>query len=526
MRSSRKSIFAPGLAPIGAICWALIGFGGVQAQADTPLSAIDWLSKSVVTPAALPLAVKPAEPGIVKGGALPADVAVSTLGAASPDAVGILPVEVTGLPRNLWGLGRTDAVIAALNGKPLDGLPALQSLLITLLLAEADAPADAGPDGRLLLARIDRLLSIGALDQARALLDAAGPATSPELFRRSFDVALLTGSEDAACATLQVTPGLSPALPARIFCLARSGDWDAAALTLQTATALSQVSAGEAALLSRFLDPDLFEGDPVAAPPSPITPLVLKLYEGIGEPLSISGLPIAFAHSDLSQSTGWKARIEAGERLAHMGAVAPNMLLGLYTERQPAASGGVWDRVQAFQDFDAALSRGDTDRIAKALPLVWSAMADVELEVPFAALYAEALAKQPLTGDAARLALDIALLSPASERLSAGKGATDVRQSFLVGLAHGDISGRPSPDSMGRAIAPAFLDPQIGPDVIVMLDQLQFGEAALWAMDRIATGVQGDLRGVTEGLALLRHIGLEDIARRTALELMLLERRG
>ena len=36
----------------------------------------------------------------------------------------------------------------------------------------------------------------------------------------------------------------------------------------------------------------------------------------------------------------------------------------------------------------------------------------------------------------------------------------------------------------------------------------------------------GDLRGVTEGLSLLRLAGLESVARRTALELMILERRG
>jgi hypothetical protein len=31
---------------------------------------------------------------------------------------------------------------------------------------------------------------------------------------------------------------------------------------------------------------------------------------------------------------------------------------------------------------------------------------------------------------------------------------------------------------------------------------------------------------MTQGLSLLRSVGLEDVARRTALELMLLERRG
>ena len=52
------------------------------------------------------------------------------------------------------------------------------------------------------------------------------------------------------------------------------------------------------------------------------------------------------------------------------------------------------------------------------------------------------------------------------------------------------------------------------------------GEAALLAIDKVMSGVQGDLRGVTEGLTVLRHLGLETTARRTALQLMLLERRG
>ena len=60
----------------------------------------------------------------------------------------------------------------------------------------------------------------------------------------------------------------------------------------------------------------------------------------------------------------------------------------------------------------------------------------------------------------------------------------------------------------------------------LVLEERRLGEALLMAADRIGRGVQGDLRGVTEGLSLLRLAGLEDIARRTALELMLLERRG
>jgi hypothetical protein len=512
MRTDRSG---PSLA---ALILALSAHG---AAAEAPLSAIDWLSQSLITPVAQP---KPPEPGVAEGGALPEDVAVTALDRVSPDGVGILPAQVTGLPRNLWGLGKTNDIIAALQGPGLDALPALQGLMITLLLAEADPPSDAGLEGRLLIARIDRLLAMGALDQARALIDAAGPASSPDLFRRSFDIAILTGGEDLACKTMTETPGLAPAMPARIFCLARSGDWQAAALTLQTAEALGQVTVSEASLLARFLDADLSETELV--PPNPVTPLVLKLYEGIGEPLSSSALPLAFSQADLATSTGWKGQIEAAERLVRAGAIGPNLLLGLYTERQPAASGGVWNRVAAFQDFDDALTAGDVAAVAKTLPLAWEAMISVELEVPFATLFADKLAKLPLTGDAAALAFDIALLSPGYERLAEGRTGGDVRETFLIGLAQGSVKGLAPPDSMARAIAPAFTDPVLSAEAQLMVDQLRMGEVMIHAMARVANGVQGDLRGVTEGLSVLRRVGLEDVARRTALELMLLERRG
>lgn len=59
-----------------------------------------------------------------------------------------------------------------------------------------------------------------------------------------------------------------------------------------------------------------------------------------------------------------------------------------------------------------------------------------------------------------------------------------------------------------------------------MISQKRVGEAILQAMARIESGLSGELVKVTEGLSVLRKLGLEDIARRTALQLMLLERRG
>ena len=499
----------------------ICAFFATITKAEAPLSAIDWLSQSVTTPVVTPPPLEPA----VSGNALPSDVAVTVIGGPSLDAVGLLSSQVTGLPRNLWGLGLTDEIATLITKERTDTLPALQQLLITVLVAEAEPPADASAAGVLLLSRIDKLLEMGALDQAAAMLTAAA-SPKPDLFRRAFDVALLTGSEDVACQKMQTSPNLAPTFPARIFCLARSGDWNAAALALRTGQALGYVTPEDDALLSRFLDPDLYEDEPVPDAPARPTPLIWRMFAAIGEPLSTSNLPVAFAHAELEDTSGWKAQIEAAERLVKAGAISPGILLALYTDRRPAASGGVWDRVDAVQNFEAALEQSNTATIAQTLPIVWAQMVAMELEVPFATLYAKPLSRQQLDGAAGKLAFQIELLSDQYERIAASRTPQDPDEAFLIALARGRLEGVVAPNSLGRAIAPAFTASAPAPEALVLLDQGRVGEAILMAIDRVGRGVQGDLQGVTEGLSLLRTVGLEDVARRTALELMLLERRG
>jgi hypothetical protein len=88
------------------------------------------------------------------------------------------------------------------------------------------------------------------------------------------------------------------------------------------------------------------------------------------------------------------------------------------------------------------------------------------------------------------------------------------------------VDGLIAPDSMARAIAPAFSDPKLAEDLSLLVDQGRIGEAILQAMLRVDQGLVGDLTRVSEGLSALRILGLEDTARRTALQLMILERRG
>jgi hypothetical protein len=507
----------------------MIPAGEVFAQDGGPLSAIDWLSQSIAAPAAQGsggITIGIDEPPVIApGGALPEPVATTALDGPAPDGAGLIPAAVSGLPQALWGAGLTQEIAARLVAHPDDDLPALRQLFLTILLAEADPPVDAAGAGALLLVRIDKLLALGALEQAAALIDAAGVQT-PELFRRAFDVALLTGAEDRACERMAAAPDLAPTVPARIFCLARSGDWDTAALTLHSAEALGEIGPDQAALLARFLDPDLFEGEPVPPAPSPVTPLDWVMFGAIGEPLPSDGLPVAFTYAELGPRAGWKAQIEAAERLTRGGTIPPNVILGLYTERAPAASGGVWDRAAAFQRFETALASGDAARVAATLPEVWARMQEAELEVPFAVLFGQKLIDLPLAGEAAGIALKVALLSPYVEAAARRMTPAGARDGFLVALARDDLTAVLPPDSMARAIAAAWRAPALTFEAQALLDGGRNGEAILLAIESIGRGVQGDLRGVTEGLSLLRTVGLTSIARRTALELMILERRG
>lgn len=515
---------------------ACLSATAAAAQDGGPLSAIDWLSRSVETPpepagSAGPAAALRDEPPTATNATAP-QVTVTPLDTPGMQPVGLLPPDVTGLPPDLWAASPEDALVLLLRAIPVETVPALQELLVTLMLAEATPPRPSGGSESLLLARIDKLLDMGALEPAQALIETADPE-APDLFRRWFDVSILTGTEDRTCAQMQDRPALAPTLAARVFCLARGGDWNAAALTLNTARALGDVSAEEEALLARFLDPGLFEGDPPLPRPDRISPLVFRLFEGVGQRIATAGLPRAFAHADLDGTAAWRNELEAAERLVRGGAIPDNRLLGIYTAREPAASGGVWDRAAAVQRIEAALRDSDAAAVAAALPGVWQAMTDARTEVALANLFGADLIDLGLLGSdapAADIALRLALLAPDYEAtaldLAENGGATAVDPLWLA-VARGDTSALERPQTArAAAVHDAFAGAEPPAELRDLVEEGRLGEAILRALARFEAGRRGDPAGLTDALSLLRDVGLEDIARRAALQLLLLERPG
>lgn len=491
------------------------------AQAQQPLSAIDWLDKQVAVPVAQPLNAKPTNEPPVSKSALTPGVEVTPLDAVRADAVGLLPTATTGLPRTLWTASDQATLIRLLGHMDARPLPAIQALNYTLLLAEADAPTQSSADAKFLRARVHALVGYGAIEPARALLERAGPGTDV-LFDTWLSLTLLSGDEDQPCAMLRQRPQLSHDYGARVYCIARAGDWDTAALTYDTAVALGNLKGAEADLLAQYLDPEVIETTPIPPMPKSPSPLVFRLYESSGAPLPTRRLPVGFAMADLRGTAGWKSEVEAAERLARTGAVSASRLLGLYTERQPAASGGLWDRVKAIQAFDKALFTRSPEDVAKTLPDAWSAAKSQSLETQFAQMFSDKLLEITLPDPARAPAQEITLLSQDYE-IAAGKISPETaRDRLLIGIAKGSPSPDDATSGMQRAIVAGFAAQTAAGEHETLLQSGKLGEVILRASQLIGHGATGSENHVTEALATLRAVGLEDTARRAALQLILL----
>lgn len=506
------------------VSFALAAISGHPLGAQEPLSAIDWLNDPPPISLADPLEVALPEPN--EGVSVP-EIAVQPLTEPQGGTVGLLSGATTGLPAELWSTSQAQTLAALFARISSDPLPALQALYYTLLLTEAEAPQDSQPnaDARFLIARVETLRRMGAVEPALALIEVGNPVR-PALFDAWFDLSLLTGDEATPCKALTLQPSLSQSFENRIYCAARNGDWQTAALTFETANALDLLDRNAAPLLAQFLDPETIHQAPNVPQGRSVSPLIFRLLEAAGQPQPTRNLPRAFAVADLRGVSGWKAELEAAERLTNTGALPANQLLGLYTAQRAAASGGVWDRVSAVQALESALASSDADRVTRVLTSLWPAMRREGLAVAFATLYGSALSELELRGPARQMAYRIALLSPDYEALATQATPDGPRAQFLQGLARGAPDPELARSTAERAIADAFASTTVSDDHTGLLKAGRLGQAILTSALQLDAAGPNQGLDITAGLSTLRAVGLEDTARRAALQILLLKSRS
>ena len=493
------------------------------AIAETPLSVIDWLNKNSEESPNGP--VNPnfeQEPATATEATAPR-VAVSTLTETRVDAVGLLSPSVTGFPLSIWNESRSSDLVRSLSDLNVSNNPAIQSLLFRLLLAEGHAPYDSDENYFFLLARIEVLINYGAVEPALALLERAAPLPA-QLVPSLFDISMLSEALLPACNQVIQLGSAYPNDAERIFCLARKGDWMTAHLMLEATSALKVLDKRQEHLLKIFLGAyDYAENIEEVPPPLKSSPLDFRLYEAIGRPLATSSLPLAFAVNDLSGDHGWKAQLEAADRLKTSGALADNRYLGIFTAREPAASGGIWDKVSLIQSLDKAVAEHDKALAEETITELWNQPDFKALIGPVSRLFSKSLLSMELSQETIEKVERISFLSPDYRLIALRSSPSTQQEALLKATALNDFSQFIPKTLLGAALLEAFTTSRVPYSVTALMEQHKLGETILTAIIQFEKGSAGDMQDLIDSIATLRLVGLEETARRAALYLLIIQ---
>ncbi len=493
---------------------------------QTPLSAIEWLSESIKDPPAfeIPAETTPLVAPLIQ------DISVKKgLAPVSPDAIGLLSPSLTGFSATLWGDMPASDIAELLTNFPNEGTPEAQSLFRRILLAQANPAPDDHQTGLVLQARVARLLGIGALDAAEALLGLT-PITNPSIFKLKFDIAILTNRTREVCEVLKTTPAISDDLSARVFCLARGGDWNAAAITLSLGAGIGAIDPAREEMLIRFLDPELFEGQPDPVAPNPMGIMDFVLREAVLLPRPAGLMPLPYLYRDIGPRAPLRARIEASERLVIAGSLPSNLLFAAYREGKAAASGGAWGRANSVQILDKALSEGDVEDFSLAITDTYQEFADAGLLNAMAEEYADKLAAleySPKYADAQLPTLDLLHLANISNvSWAASAVLNENRQLALAIVTQAPLIIDPAGSAMQQSIVNGLNGPL--PDspatarLLDLLEEDRQGQAILASLQLLSGGALADPEGVKTGLYVLVAAGQSAAARRIAVQILLL----
>lgn len=240
------------------------------------------------------------------------------------------------LPQTMWQGTPRALVAAALPQLAPTRSPALQDLARRLLLSNAVAPAghDAPDKPSLAALRLERLVALGEIDGALAVLDAFPATTQSEALDHSrAELHFAKNDAEGGCRQVQDSIARYQGLwwdRALIACQALAGDREKAALGLALLREQKVPRDATFDLLVEALGGHARKLDKLPQP----TPLLMTLLAAAKLPLPAD----AVATADLASLRAWAGneavpplqRLAAAERATALGAFAPEALGDLY----------------------------------------------------------------------------------------------------------------------------------------------------------------------------------------------------
>ena len=262
------------------------------------------------------------------------DVRVEQLGNVSREVIGLTDADQGRFGLDLWRGTRREVVEALLPHLPSRiRSPAMLSLARRLLLTAAEPPAGEAGETPLIALRIERLIAMGAIDEAQELLARTPASDDQRLAQASARLHLLRSDPGSACDIMRNARASYIASfwqRVLIACQALAGQQNEALFGLSLLREQNDtLDSTFEALIEIITGAD-------AAPPQPIrlTALNFALLQAAGYPITegfgdVSDPALARAIAAGESSTA-DARLQSAHDAAAMGALDPQALRKLY----------------------------------------------------------------------------------------------------------------------------------------------------------------------------------------------------
>ena len=255
------------------------------------------------------------------------------LGAINVNGIGLISIERTKFPSDLWSNSSEKVLSEKLNSMPNLTLTTTKKIFKRLLLVDAKPPLNSigvkNMGSLFLLSRIDQLINLGAIDEVEEILNYI-KEPSIEIMKRKIQVASLNGRLSKTCDLANKYPNFEGMLQFKIICLVRKNDWQAAALAFTVGSSLKQFDNKEKQLLLNYLDPDIETNNPYYIELNDLSPTSFYLLHGKKKLIPPEKLPNKYAYAFSLLGMPSELRIKSMEQLASNYVVNANNLFSLY----------------------------------------------------------------------------------------------------------------------------------------------------------------------------------------------------
>ena len=310
------------------------------------------------------------------------------------NSVGIISTRITGIDPKIWNGLDEQTLSAKLKLLPNLNFHSAQRFLKRILISETQPPTSSSKSsmsGKLyFLAKIDKLIEFGALDEAETIILQA-PKMNRELFIRWQKISFVTGRLTRLCEALKSNFDLTHDLSIRIICLKYLKDWQAAALTLSTASSLNLLDKSRENLLIYYLDQNLMPFEQLTLNFSQFDEIDYFILKSTYQILDLISEDAKYLYMKVKDSSNVARKVQAIEKLAMKKSISVSSLFDSYRNSDINGSIGIWQRIISIRNLDMTLKRNNEKAMLIALDRAINHMSRGDLLLLFATEYGDRL---------------------------------------------------------------------------------------------------------------------------------------